>query len=152
MPHILPDVLKRLRKAKGWSLDQLAENAKINKQTLHRLEKGKHGSSREDNPFALFLDNLTEDMNEGDTFEGYAAFDYPNYRICADIAAQFTDGDIDLADHILRGHIELNQMPKEIREPVNFKRRAEWVREKVQEFRDEMAMRFEHPAREETSP
>lgn len=48
MPHILPDVLKRLRKAKGWSLDQLAENAKINKQTLHRLEKGKHGSSRED--------------------------------------------------------------------------------------------------------
>jgi transcriptional regulator with XRE-family HTH domain len=297
MPHILPDVLKRLRAAKGWSLDQLAEKAKINKQTLHRLEKGEHGSSREntirklarvygvgqavltggeklpdapdndppflmsklsfpiststlnalflvgqryhvpqsdivelapflfcwaaeaslrkrrdrlqraeaardnareleakmrhlirsdsedfknkinaerqsiedgdlfgmshdyystandwtDNPFALFLDSLTEDMGEEDTFEGYGSFDYPIYRICADVAAQFADGDADLTDHILRGHLELNQMPKEIRDPVNFKRRAEWVQEKVQEFRNEMLKRFEHSAREEAS-
>jgi hypothetical protein len=104
-----------------------------------------------DNPFALFLDSLTEDMGEEDTFEGYGSFDYPIYRICADVAAQFADGDADLTDHILRGHLELNQMPKEIRDPVNFKRRAEWVQEKVQEFRNEMLKRFEHSAREEAS-
>lgn len=42
-------------------------------------------------------------------------------------------------------------MPKEIRDPVNFKRRAEWVREKVEEFRNEMLKRIGHGAREETS-
>lgn len=254
MPPILPDVLKRLRTNKGWSLDQLAEKAKINKQTLHRLEKGGHGSSREntirklarvygvgqavltgeerlpdapdndppflmsklafpittstlnalflvgqryhvpqsdivelapflfcwaaesslrrrrdllqqaeiardnarkleakmrhligsnsedykdkiaaerksiedrdlfgqsidyystpndwtDNPFALYLHSLTAEMGEEDTFEGYGSFDYPIYRVCADVAAQFTDGDTDLADHIFRGHMEMN--------------------------------------------
>jgi transcriptional regulator with XRE-family HTH domain len=295
MPQILPHVLKQLRASKGWSLDQLAEKAKINKQTLHRLEKGEHGSSHEstirklarvygvgqavltgeeklpdapdnapsflmsklafpittstlnalflvgqryhvpqsdivelapflfywaaeaslrrrrdllqqaetardnarkleakmrhliasdsddfknkidaerqsiededlfgmshdyystprdwtDNPFALFLDSLTEDMGEEDVFEGYGSFDYPIYRICADVAAQFTDGDTDLTDHILRGHMEMNQMPKEIREPVNFKRRAEWVQERVQEFRKEMQKRIKQS--EETS-
>jgi transcriptional regulator with XRE-family HTH domain len=297
MARIIPDVIRQRRTAKNWSLDDLAEKAKINKQTLHRLEKGEHGSSREstigklaralgvsqavltgeeklpdtpddnapfpmsklafpisqgtlnalflvgqryhvpqsdivelapflfcwaaeaslrrrrellqqaeiardnarkleakmrhligsdsedfqnkiaaeresiedrdlfglsidyystpndwtDNPFARFLDSLTEDMGEEDTFEGYGSFDYPIYRICADVAAQFTDGDTDLADHILRGHIEMNQMPKEVREPVNFKRRADWVREKVREFRNEMVKRFEDSEREEAS-
>jgi transcriptional regulator with XRE-family HTH domain len=297
MSHILPDVLKRLRAVKGWSLDQLAEKAKINRQTLHRLEKAEHGNSREstirklarvfgvgqavltgeeklpdapdnappflmskltfpiststlnalflvgqryhvpqsdivelapflfcwaaeaslrrrrdllqqaeaardnareleakmrhlidsdsedfknkigaerqsiedgdlfgmshdyyltandwtDNPFALFLYGLTADMGEEDTFEGYGSFDYPTYRICADVAVQFTDGDTDLADHILRGHMEMNQMPKEIREPVNFKRRAEWIRERVQEFRNEMMKRIEPSSHEKAS-
>ena len=47
MPRIIPDVIRQRRRAKNWSLDDLAEKAKINKQTLHRLEKGEHGSSHE---------------------------------------------------------------------------------------------------------
>jgi len=49
MARIVPGVLRRLRMEKGWSLDQLADRTKprINKQTIHRIEKGKLGSTRD---------------------------------------------------------------------------------------------------------
>jgi transcriptional regulator with XRE-family HTH domain len=53
MPKILPDVLRRLRLQKGWSLDELAEKTakkgqgKINRQTIHRLENGSQAKTRE---------------------------------------------------------------------------------------------------------
>jgi transcriptional regulator with XRE-family HTH domain len=42
MAHINPEALKSLRKKKRrWTLDQLAEEAGVDKQTIHRLERGK---------------------------------------------------------------------------------------------------------------
>lgn len=288
MPQIVPEVLKRLRLAKHLSLDALAERAKIDKQTIHRLEKGSNGNTRErtiqqlaralsaepavltgaklrdpqdddgsyflmsklgfrvststhnamylvterynvkyadivelapflfcwaaeaslrqrrdqlrqverafenarklqseilhlnapdftesdesiaaeresiesrdlfglssdyhfkpedwrDNPFAAFLYSLSEAMGEDATFEGYSYMDYPQYRVCAKEAELFTDGDTKLAEHILEGHVALDDLPKEFREIGKYKERAQWVRDKVEEFQNEMLRRL----------
>lgn len=43
------------------------------------------------------------------------------------------DGDSDLAEVILEGHVALSEMPRDLsRKP---KERAEWIREKVEAFR-----------------
>jgi transcriptional regulator with XRE-family HTH domain len=47
MTNVVPFTLRRLRKARGWSLEQLAERAKIDKQTIFRLEKGERSQTRE---------------------------------------------------------------------------------------------------------
>jgi transcriptional regulator with XRE-family HTH domain len=47
MPQIVAFTLRRLRTAKGLSLAQLADRAKIDKQTIWRLEQGKHTETRE---------------------------------------------------------------------------------------------------------
>jgi transcriptional regulator with XRE-family HTH domain len=300
MPHILPDVLKRLRLAKGWSLEQLADRTKpkINKQTIHRIEKGPPRNTRDStlgqlakalsvppavltgqeqlpesldddggyflmsklgfristqacnamflvgdrynvthqeivelapflfcwaaekslqqrrdhlrqvelacetaqileseirhlgatdftnseekiaaekesieqrdlfglsldeysnpndwttNPFAVFLASLTEDIGEGASFEGYSFRDFPDYRICAEDAALFSDGDPELADHILQGHVALNGMPKELHDFGKYKERAEWARGRVDEFRKDMLSRIGRSKREEVS-
>ncbi len=39
MPKVIPLVLKHLRGQKGWTQDELARRAKVNKQTISRLEK-----------------------------------------------------------------------------------------------------------------
>lgn len=36
-----PKALRELRTAKGWSLEELAEKANVDKQTIHRIEQGK---------------------------------------------------------------------------------------------------------------
>ena len=52
MKKIDQDILKRLRSAKGWSQEQLAENTKfqgfpkIDKQTISRLERGDREKTR----------------------------------------------------------------------------------------------------------
>src|SRR5712691_147869 len=46
MPRVVPEVLKRLREDKGWTQEQLAERAKINKQTVSRLERGSCADTR----------------------------------------------------------------------------------------------------------
>jgi transcriptional regulator with XRE-family HTH domain len=48
MARIIPEVLKRLREERGWSLDQLADRTKpkVNRQTIYRIEKGKQRNSR----------------------------------------------------------------------------------------------------------
>jgi transcriptional regulator with XRE-family HTH domain len=49
MSKIVPFILKRLRTSKGMSQEQLAERAKIDKQTIFRLEQGegRHTKTRE---------------------------------------------------------------------------------------------------------
>ena len=44
---IHPETLKRLRKAQGWSQQELAEKAKIEKKTIGRLESANGGEARE---------------------------------------------------------------------------------------------------------
>ena len=45
--RIQPETLKKLRKARGWSQQELADKAKIEKKTIGRLESGKGGEARE---------------------------------------------------------------------------------------------------------
>lgn len=44
---IHPETLKRLRKAQGWSQQELADRAKIEKKTIGRLESANGGEARE---------------------------------------------------------------------------------------------------------
>ena len=44
---IHPETLKRLRKAQGWSQQELADKAKIEKKTIGRLESANGGEARE---------------------------------------------------------------------------------------------------------
>jgi transcriptional regulator with XRE-family HTH domain len=46
MAEINPKTLKRLRADRRWTLDQLAEKARVDKQTIHRLEKGQGRRAR----------------------------------------------------------------------------------------------------------
>lgn len=55
MPAINPDTLRKLRERRRLTLDQLAEESKLDKQSIHRLEKGKRGRVRE-----LTLTNLAK--------------------------------------------------------------------------------------------
>jgi transcriptional regulator with XRE-family HTH domain len=95
-----------------------------------------------DNPFALFLYNLTDDMRSGTAFEGYSSWDYPVYRVCSEESTHYTDGDSELAKEILDGHVDLNKMPKHIREK-NWKDRAQWVTEQAKHYREEMVRLIE---------
>src|SRR5262249_17030202 len=47
MPNVVGFTVKRLRKAKGLSLEQLANRSKIDKGTIWRLEQGNHADTRE---------------------------------------------------------------------------------------------------------
>jgi transcriptional regulator with XRE-family HTH domain len=47
MAKINPFILQKLRRAKRWTPDQLAEMAKVNKQTIWRIEHGKQDNTRE---------------------------------------------------------------------------------------------------------
>jgi transcriptional regulator with XRE-family HTH domain len=46
MVQITPEILKRLRNQRRLTLDQLAEKAHVDKQTIHRLERGQRGQAR----------------------------------------------------------------------------------------------------------
>jgi transcriptional regulator with XRE-family HTH domain len=46
MKRIDPNILKRLREAKNWTQDALAEKTKIHKQTISRLERGDRSKTR----------------------------------------------------------------------------------------------------------
>ena len=47
---IHPETLKRLRKAQGWSQQELADKAKIEKKTIGRLESANGGEKRGNPP------------------------------------------------------------------------------------------------------
>jgi hypothetical protein len=128
-----------------------AERDSIEQEDLFALSLDYHAVPNDwtDNPFTLFLDSLTKDMGEGTTFEGYSFHDFPQYRICTEQAKTYTDGDTELAEQILEGHVALNDMPKDIRE--KWHDRAQWVRSRVQDFRHEMSRRIEDSISREAS-
>ena len=47
MARVNPTILKTLRRRKGWSQERLAEMAKVNKQTISRIERGEPENPRE---------------------------------------------------------------------------------------------------------
>ena len=48
MSRINPEVLKNERNAKKWSIDDLAKKSRINRQTIHRIERGDNERNRKD--------------------------------------------------------------------------------------------------------
>ncbi len=91
-----------------------------------------------ENPFALFLRKLAAPLGDVATFEGWSGGWTPKYRVCPDEAAALVGGDRERADEILGGLVALNEMPKEIRQAGNSKERAEWVRERAEEYRRQL--------------
>lgn len=80
-----------------------------------------------DDPFSMFLRDLTEDFSDIAKFEDWSSDGSPSYRICSEAAAELVGGDLAIADMILRGYVALNEMPKEIRKPNMTKERIEWA-------------------------
>jgi transcriptional regulator with XRE-family HTH domain len=87
-----------------------------------------------DNPFAVFLESLANDIEGDTTFDEYAMGGFPFYRVCPEDALDLVGGDAELADAILDGRIVLHQMPKELCEPVKTKERVEWARAKLEDY------------------
>ena len=97
-----------------------------------------------DNPLATFLRGLTASISDIAEFEEWVwswSDDpwTPKYRICPEEAAELVGGDRDRAEEILDGLVALHEMPKEIRTPEKSKERAEWVRERAEEHRRQIA-------------
>jgi transcriptional regulator with XRE-family HTH domain len=102
------------------------------------------GSPNFDNPFELFLRRLAEDVGAAITFEYLSPFDTPQYRVCAKEAAFIVNGDTDLASDILDGQVSLNELPQDLNITNLGKEaeRAEWVRARVQEYREGIERRI----------
>jgi transcriptional regulator with XRE-family HTH domain len=88
-----------------------------------------------DNPFAVFLAKLAEEMGEMASFEGFSPIDYPVFEVCRDQARGMVNGDKTLAERILSGIVDLYDMPKDLQGVVgNADKRAIWVREQADAF------------------
>jgi hypothetical protein len=81
-----------------------------------------------ENPFAVFLAKLVEDIDVA-RFEGFSPIDYPIFQVCHQEALQMAGGDEALAEHILDGVVDLDEMPKSLQGMfVRTEERAAWVR------------------------
>jgi hypothetical protein len=90
-----------------------------------------------ENPFAVFLAKLVEDIADVASFEGFSPTDYPIYKVCPAEARTLVGGDENLAEHILNGVARLREMPKDLRyENFTSKNedRAAWVRTQEEKF------------------
>jgi transcriptional regulator with XRE-family HTH domain len=89
-----------------------------------------------DNPFAMFLAKLADDIGYMATFEGFSPIDYPIYQVCRDEALNLAGGDEELAEKIVAGNaVVLNEMPKELQDTfLKTEERTAWVRAKVDEY------------------
>jgi|NGEPerStandDraft_6_1074524.scaffolds.fasta_scaffold114185_1 transcriptional regulator with XRE-family HTH domain len=80
-----------------------------------------------EDPFSEFLRNLTSDFSDVAKFDDFSSDGSPSYSVCFDTASELAGGNPDLADMILRGHVALNEMPKEFLGPPKTKERVEWM-------------------------
>ncbi|MBR0951681.1 helix-turn-helix domain-containing protein [Bradyrhizobium canariense] len=88
-----------------------------------------------DNPFAVFLSKLTEEMGEMTSFESFSPIDYPIFQVCRNEARDMVNGDETLAKRILTGVVDLYDMPKDLQGVTgNADKRAVWVREQADAF------------------
>jgi len=97
------------------------------------------------NPFALFLDGLADEMGNGAALNHCSEWDYVDYRVCVQEANWLCDGDTELAEEVLRGHVPLSQLPDELsrRRDGDRKARAEWIRGKVDEYNQKLRQSVE---------
>ena len=90
-----------------------------------------------DNPFGVFIDGLAQEIGDGTILEQFPRSDWPIYRLCPKEVEEFI-GDPELADAILKGHIALHQMPKELRDfdTKTENKRREWARSKFEGYKN----------------
>lgn len=82
-----------------------------------------------DNPFAIFLSKLAEEIGDVAQFEGFSPIDYPVFQVCRQEALNMVGGDKTLAERILTGIVDLYDMPKELHGVFGkTDDRAAWVR------------------------
>jgi hypothetical protein len=105
-----------------------------------------------DNTFSDFLSALAAEIGGDTTFDAYMWRDYPEYHLCPEEALHFVDGDTELADAIVQGHIALHEMPKDIRNFGTSKGRAAWARAKFDAYRNELRRSLERTISNEVSP
>jgi transcriptional regulator with XRE-family HTH domain len=82
-----------------------------------------------DNPFAVFLAKLADDIGDVARFEGFSPIDYPVFQVCREEALRMVGDDETLAERILTGIVDLYDMPKELHGVFGkTDDRAAWVR------------------------
>jgi transcriptional regulator with XRE-family HTH domain len=125
-----------------------AESNSINSRDLFGTLLEEEGFGPEnpsaDNPFALFLSGLAEEIGGGAWFDYYDVWSWPIYRVCEEEATLLARRDADVAEDILEGHVALHDMPKGIQGDEL----AEWVRTKSEEFRKSLEPRVVERERE----
>jgi transcriptional regulator with XRE-family HTH domain len=89
-------------------------------------------------PFTVFLRSLAEEIGEDAQFEGWDGVS-PSYTVCRDAAAKLAGGDEALGHMILLGCVPLHEMPKEMYSYDKVKERANWLRDRAEEFKAKMA-------------
>jgi transcriptional regulator with XRE-family HTH domain len=88
-----------------------------------------------ENPFAIFLAKLVEEIGDVARFEGFSPIDYPIFEVCRDEALEMVGGDEILAERILTGVIDLYELPKDLQGVFgNTEDRAAWVRAQAEAF------------------
>jgi len=107
-----------------------------------------------DNPFAIFLAKLVDEIGDVASFEGFSSIDYPNFQVCRDEALEMVGGDETLADRILTGVVDLYEMPKDMQGIFgNTEHRASWVSDQAEAFRKRHVEAAERRKKlEETTP
>jgi transcriptional regulator with XRE-family HTH domain len=140
--HLSPEIIN------FWHVDDAiaAEQSSIEKRDLFGSsidldlkEVDPNFDADAENPFAMFLRELVSSFGKVATFVEWSGWLSPSYRVCFDEAAELVGGDSERADEILNGFVALNEMPKEIRGRGMEKERADWVRAKAEEYRQEVA-------------
>lgn len=89
------------------------------------------------NPFAAYLQKLTENLKDATVLEGCEIFeewdpdDSPNYSVCQSTALSYVANDNEAAECILEGSVPLHKIPKELKEKNKGEERAKWIREEA---------------------
>jgi transcriptional regulator with XRE-family HTH domain len=93
------------------------------------------GDDDTNNPFAIFLAKLVQEIEDVASFEGFSPIDYPIFQVCRDEALEMVGGDETLAERILSGTVDLNEMPKELHGILGkTEDRAAWVQAQADAF------------------
>ncbi|MGL3211636.1 helix-turn-helix domain-containing protein [Bradyrhizobium sp. BR 1433] len=96
-----------------------------------------HSDDDTDNPFAIFLAKLVREIGDMAKFEGFSPIDYPVFQVCREEAREMVSGDETLAELILAGVIDLNEMPSDVRGTfgvVDTEKCAAWARTQADAF------------------
>jgi transcriptional regulator with XRE-family HTH domain len=96
-----------------------------------------------DNPFAVFLRNLTKDCGELAAFEKWDPESSPTYTVCRSAAVKLVGGDTLAADEILNGDVSLHKLPKDLRGTGKGEARATWVYDELEAKRAKMLKRID---------
>ena len=90
------------------------------------------------NPFAVFLRGMTEELGDLATFTEWDPNSSPEYILCRSKAVEYVGGDNEAADEILDGSVPLHKLPKDLREKGKGEARAKWVRDEAVARREKL--------------